>query len=260
MSDRTWEFVVHDARGRAHRGIVVYAGRLRAFPSLEPPDEFRIVLLANPRRVGPAPEATAICVPGSRPVHPLGKLAPLYLPERVEELTLPPQRMAAYAGGQIAMLAPLVIEPIDVFPVHSDHPRLDRLALAIIEVAAADEIAPYTALIRHELALAPGNDAIAELEARLSPPDRADRPPARAPGVVRLRRALRRLRAHRAPEYTLEQLSDDLRLLRRFATDDPWPRDAMLRLLGDVQPSRPPARRRSKSAPIVPLRPPAGDP
>lgn len=251
MSERTWPFAVHDAQRVVHRGTVIYAERARAFPPVEPPDEFRIVLLASRRRLGGSPDATAICVPGSPAVHPLGKLAKLYLPDRIDALTLPPRRMAAYACGRILAPAPLPIEPGDVFPAHSDHPRLDRLALAIIDVAVAEGVAPYTALIRHELGLPPGADALAALEARLSPANRAERPPARVPGIVRLRRALRRLRTHRAPELTLDQLVEDLRLLRLFAADAPWPRDAMERLLGDVQQPR----RRRKPAAIVPLRP-----
>ncbi len=251
MSERTWQFAVHDARGVVHLGSVVYAERQRAFPPLEPPDEFRIVLLASRPRLGGAPEATAICVPGSPAVHPLGKLTKLDLPDRIEALTLAPRRMAAYACGRLLAQTPLPVEPGDVFPVHSDHPRLDRLALAIVEVAAAEGVAPYTALIRHELGLPPGADALAALAARLSPADRTERPPARAPGIVRLRRVLRRLRVHRIPDVTLEQVVEDLRLLRLFAADAPWPDDAMERLLGDVQQPR----RRRKPAAIVPLRP-----
>ncbi len=103
------------------------------------------------------------------------------------------------------------------------------------ERARAEALAPYTALIRHELGVAPGIDACALLRERLEPARPSERPPARAPGVVRLRAALRALEAKRVPELGLEQLIDDLRFLRLFEPTSPeLERDAMTRLLRDV--------------------------
>ena len=99
----------------------------------------------------------------------------------------------------------------------------------------AEAIAPYTALIRHELGLPPGADAKRELAARLDPPRAVDRPPAEAPGIARLRRVLTALQAGRAPRADLEQLTNDLRFLRLFEPSTPaMERDAMSRLLSDV--------------------------
>lgn len=98
-----------------------------------------------------------------------------------------------------------------------------------------EAIAPYTALIRHELGLPPGTDARRELAARLDPPRALDRPPGEAPGIVRLRQALDSLNDRRAPETALEQFAEDLRFLRLFEPTSPaMERDAMTRLLRDV--------------------------
>lgn len=98
-----------------------------------------------------------------------------------------------------------------------------------------EAIAPYTALIRHELGLPPGGDARGELAARLEPTSASERPPSDAPGIARLRRVLTALDAGRAPRVTLEQLTDDLRFLRLFEPASPaMASDAMTRLLRDV--------------------------
>ncbi len=264
MARREWAFVVHDARGREHRGSVLYADTVP--PTLrppKPPDEFRIVVLSTSARITSVPERTAVCVPGTPKLRPVSRiLAPQHLPDRIEALAMPPQRMGEYAAGSIVMPPPSVISADDVFPVHSDHPRLDRLALALVDMAAAESIAPYTALIRRELGLSPEADAIAELEARLSPPVRSERPPAKAPGIVRLGRAAWRLRQRLPPEPSLDAFAEDLRLLRAFAADDPWPPEALDRLLSDVT-RRPHRKRKSPEAPapsddprIVPLKRP----
>jgi hypothetical protein len=253
MSGRRWNFVVQDARGRKHRGIVTWSERL-ASPQAPPetPATFRIDVLAQATDVAEPPERTAICVPGVprlRAIRP-GDSAPL--PRKIADLTLPPHKMAEYASGRIVMAAEGIIEPGDVFPAHSDHPRLDRLALAIVEVAAAEAIAPYIAIIRHELGIRAGSDALAALGERLAPEDAAARPPARAPGVLRLARALRRLRDGLAPVDTPDQISEDLRFLRLFATDEPvLERDALEKLLTDVRDKSPDT---SASSKIVPLR------
>jgi hypothetical protein len=123
-----------------------------------------------------------------------------------------------------------------------------------------DLIAAYIGVIRHELKLRPGTDALLAAEARLSPPDADDRPPPRAPGIARLAKALRRLRRHAVPEASLEQFSDDLRFLRLFEpADHVLERDALDRLLGNVI-QIPPPKRASKprpagdTAPVVPFR------
>jgi len=265
MTERRWEFTVHDARARKRRGTVAWHDRLPSpLRPPRPPHEFSIVLLTSPADVRSAPAATAVCVPGTPKIRAVGALAPQHLPAKVEELTMPPQRMAEYATGRIVMEATGLIEPADVFPAHSDHPRLDRLALALLEAAEAEALAPYTAVIRHELGLPPGTDPLIALEARISPVDPRQRPPTRAPGIVRLTKALRRLRAGQAPEVSLDVLTQDLRFLRLFEDGDRGlPPDALERLLGDVNAE--PVRRRGRrprgagTQKIVPLRPTRAD-
>jgi len=250
MKPRRWPFLVRDSRGRTHYGSVVWASAApaRTRPP-EPPDEFRIVVLDRPAAVPAAPERTAVCTPSVPAIHAVEKPGRVVLPDDIGELTLPHQRMAEYAAGRIVMAAPCVVGPEDVFPPHSDRPRLDRLALAILEAASAEELAACVALIRHVLALPPAADVLDELEARLKPEDASAKPPARAPGIVRLRRALDALRSGDAPAVSLDVLGEDLRFLRMFSDDrnSPWPDDALERLLGEVR-SEPARRRRPKKA------------
>lgn len=219
---------------------------------------FAIVLLAHPADVRDAPPRTAVCIPAAPWLRRLDAppSAPA-LPARVDSLRLPHQTMQEYAAGRLVMLNPGLIDPVDVFPPHSDHPRLDRLALAILEGAEAEVIAPYTAIIRHELELPHGTDALIALEARVLPVDPARRPPQRAPAIIRLRRVLRALRAGEAPESTLEQTAEDLRFLRLFDADAGSMSHAALdHLLADVKAARPQRRRRpSRDSVIVPIRP-----
>jgi hypothetical protein len=258
MTGRTWRFTVHDARGRAQDGVVVYASRVADMPPLAANDAFGIVLLEQPRRITQARERTAICVPAALRVRPVGGLPALHLPDAIESLTLPPYRMTAFAQGTMITPSPVAVTAADVFPAHSDHPRLDRLALALCDAAESEGVATYAALVRHELALAPGADPLFELEERLAPADPAQRPPAKAPGIVRLRAVAANLREHQAPAVSLEQFAEDLRLLRKFARDDDWPAEALERLLGDVQPARvQPPRKRSRVTPL-PRRPREG--
>jgi hypothetical protein len=252
MSGRRWSYVVQDARARRHRGTVAWLDAIDE--PLSPPARtaaFQIVLLAHPSGGAEAPERTAICTPGVprlRALHP-GDDPPL--PRRIADLKLPPHKMAEYASGRIITAAAGIIEPEDVFPSHSDRPRLDRLALALIQAAAIEATAPYIAVIRHELGLRPSSDALAALGERLAPPETAARPPARAPGVMRLARALRQLREGRTPVYPLEQLGEDLRFLRMFEMEEPvLQQDALQRLFDDVADS--PANNRPTK--IVPLR------
>ena len=247
MSERSWDFVVQDARARKRRGTVTWCDALPS-PLAAPafPVEFAIVLLTSKSHIADVPDATAVCIPGVPKIHAITKPAPQHLPEQIDALTLPPQRMAEYAAGRIVMPAAGLIEPEDVFPAHSDHPRLDRLALALLEVTDADALAPYTAILRYELKLSPGADPLIALGARLAPADAQSRPPARAPGVLRLAKALRRLRDGNPPDDSLERFSEDVRFLKLFDTEDKeWTRGALSRLLNDVleAPPRKPARR-----------------
>jgi hypothetical protein len=111
--------------------------------------------------------------------------------------------------------------------------------------AGDDEIAAYIELIRSELGLAPDSDAIAEVAARLMPADAADRPPAKAPAVIRLGRALWSMRRRRAPAVTLDEFTRDLRVLKLFDLNDVWSAEALDRLMTDVQPK---TKRRRRSA------------
>ncbi len=106
-----------------------------------------------------------------------------------------------------------------------------------------DKIAPYIDLIRTGLGIEPNSDAIAELAARLTPANAADRPPAKAPAVIRLGRALWSLRRRHAPAVSLDEFTRDLRVLKLFAPNDAWSADALDRLMTDVQPKK--KRRRS---------------
>jgi hypothetical protein len=124
-----------------------------------------------------------------------------------------------------------------------------------------DELYPaFIGLIRRELHVEPGCDALDELAARLSPEDLAHKPPYRAPGIVRLRRALRRLREHKVPVDSIEQFADDLRFLRLFSPDEPvLSPTATRRLLADVMRGDKPAPqprsgRPSLASKVVPLR------
>ncbi len=173
--------------------------------------------------------------------------------------------MAAYAAGRIVTAVHGLIEPVEVFSPGNDHPRLDRLALALLDAADADERAPYIALIRSEFAVPPGADPLEALGARLMPEDPAQRPPARAPGVLRLAKALRRLRAGQPPDEALEQYRNDLQFLKLFdANEQQWSPDALERLIDDVmgEPAPRPASKRSsrrarptKTPPnVVPMR------
>ncbi|MBF6599722.1 MAG: hypothetical protein IVW36_04345 [Dehalococcoidia bacterium] len=260
MSARAWPFVVHDARGDAHRGVVRYATSLRS-AALAPSDAdaFAIVLLAAPADVASAPERTAICVPARLSARATEATLRPQPPAPGAALTLVPERMAAYAGGIIVAAAALAIAPADLFPADGDRPRFDELALALVEAAGIETIAAYTALIRHELRLAPGADALLELEQRLTPPEPDERPPRRAPAVLRLAAVLTTLRDRRVPASSLEQVADDLRVLRLFARDGVgWPRAALARLLTDVQPTPGAASRTRRGDGVVPRRRPKG--
>ena len=98
------------------------------------------------------------------------------------------------------------------------------------------EIAPYLELIRSELELGAGADALSELAARLSPADARDRPPPNAPAVVRLGRAVWSMRRRRAPAMPADEFARDLRVLKLFDPNDAWSTEGLDRLMADVQP------------------------
>lgn len=247
---------MQDARARKHRGIVTWGTRLdEKLTQPAPPARFLIAMLTEPSEIERAPERTAIVVPGVPRLRALRPGADVPLPRKIADLTLPPHKMAEYAAGRIVMNVEGVIEPEDVFPSHGDHPRLDRLALAIVEAAGAEETAPFLAVIRHELAMAPGADALAGLGERLAPPDARERPSPRAPGVLRLARALRQLRDGATPSTSLEQLTEDLRFLRMFDAEGPvLAGDALDKLFDDVAAGQRAAKEQRDAAKIVPLR------
>ena len=90
-------------------------------------------------------------------------------------------------------------------------------------------------MLRHELELPRGSDALLELEMRLAPADVRERPPGRAPGIARLAKALKQLRAGKTPIESLDEFRDDLRFLRIF--DDStrgWSSEAIDDLLANV--------------------------
>lgn len=106
----------------------------------------------------------------------------------------------------------------------------------------------YIAFIRRELQLPPGSDALVELRARLHPEDAVARPPYRAPGTVRLRRALRTLEQGKEPASELEQFAQDLRFLQMFSMGRPvLPEEAMQKLLSDVMNTPPIKNQPSRS-------------
>ncbi|HZP58640.1 MAG TPA: hypothetical protein VFC53_13975 [Dehalococcoidia bacterium] len=123
----------------------------------------------------------------------------------------------------------------------------------------AETLAAYTAVIRHALELPPYADAVAELAARLDPPDAHERPPARAPAVRRLRSTLAALRERATPEQSLESLEADVTFLRVFEPAR-WTREELGRVLNDIRAEqRPaPARPRAKKKVVRFRKPPEG--
>lgn len=259
MKEHRWTFWVRDERGKRHRGIVSYGNEVPAGPP-EPPAEFRIALLAAPASVDHAPGATAICVPKLAKTGAVVDAAdaPLGVAEEIAALKrgrLPRAQHAQYEAGRVVLPAGQ-IDSAKVFRRGRETVDLEHLALVLVDQAHAEAIAPYIAVIRHELQLKSGGNAILALEARLAPADARERPPARAPGIVRLKGALRRLKAGTLPAISLETLTDDLRFLRLFEREDHvLRRDALDRLLGDVMATAPQSQSPRPRASIVPLRP-----
>jgi hypothetical protein len=149
-----------------------------------------------------------------------------------------------------------IVTPSDVFPAHSDRPRLDVLALAIVAAEVAEIMAPYTALIRRELSLPARANALDGLDERLVP--KAGGAPARAPALVRLRAASRRLHAGAEPTQGVEQFADDLRFLALF-DDAPMPAAALDRLLADVRADAAANQKASRRRAPIPFRPQRGE-
>lgn len=125
-------------------------------------------------------------------------------------------------------------------------------------------IAAYVGVLRHQLELPRGADALLELEVRLAPADPNQRPPARAPGIARLARALKRLRRHKTPAASLDQFAEDLRFLRVFEEGTSnWSSEALDDLLANVIAMPAPKARKAETtdtpteAPthVVPFRP-----
>ena len=237
MSERTWSYAVQDAHARRRRGTVEWRDALTApLAAPDAPAEFSIVLLARAGGVPlPVPSEVAVCVPGASKIVVLGGEGET-LPAKIEQLTLTPQRMADFSSGRIVMAAEGMVTPEDVFPAEGDRPRLDLLAMGLITIVTAEALAPYRALIRRQFHLRPGTDPLISLEARLAPEDAASRPPARAPGILRLARALRRMQRDGPPDgYDLEQMAEDLRFLSMFDDDaKAFSRRGLDRLLSDV--------------------------
>ena len=259
MKEHRWTFWARDERGKRHRGIVSYGDDLPSEPP-QPPAEFRIALLAAPASVERVPGATAICVPKLARAAALIDSAtprPRIAAEiaALKQSVLPRAIHAQYEAGHIVLPAGQ-IDAARVFTRGRESVELERLALVLVDQAHAETIAPYIAIIRHELKLKSGGNALLALEARLTPADARERPPARAPGIVRLRSALRRLKEGALPTIALETLMDDLRFLRLFEREEHvLRRDALDRLLADVRGGAPPKSRRPRPAPILPLRP-----
>ncbi len=112
-----------------------------------------------------------------------------------------------------------------------------------------DLVAAYVGVLRHTLKLPRGADALLELEVRLAPADPNQRPPARAPGIARLAKALKRLRAHKPPVDPLDQFAEDLRFLRVFEDDtSAWSEEALDDLMANVIAMPPPTTRRKSTA------------
>ena len=132
-----------------------------------------------------------------------------------------------------------------------------------------ETVAAYVGVLRHTLRIAPGADALMELEGRLSPPDPSQRPPARAPGIARLSRALKQLRRGAPPADTIEAFRDDLAFLKVFDQDTSWTSEALDDLAANVlvadesrrRPAPATATATNASTNVVPLRRkrPSGD-
>ena len=248
-----WLLKLRDSNQRRREGSVFYSDD----PTLVSAgvighEDFVISLLSSPAGdVGEAPPATAICVPTKSRMRGIRETQRGQFPEDIASFTLPPHRMEAYANGRIVTAIDGLIAPADAFPIDGDRPDFELIALALLSAADAEAIAPYIALIRVSLNVAPGGDPLDALGLRLAPEDVQERPPARAPGIARLAKALRLLRQRAAPESPIEEFDADLGFLRTFSKDEPWRADALESLLSNVRAMPAPKARAAKT--------PAGD-
>src|SRR4051794_37604831 len=134
MTEAQWAFSVRDRHDRTRRGRVVYSDRVDAASvGAGGFAEFLILILDAPAEVSDIAEATAVCTPRPQRLHALRDADANKLPSRLQDLTFRPHRMSEYAEGHIALPHGAQIDPSDIFPVHSEHPRLDRLALTLLE-------------------------------------------------------------------------------------------------------------------------------
>ena len=192
----------------------------------------------SPLSIRSVPGATAICIPHLARAAAVVDAAS-ELPTVAQEIAalkrgeISGARHAQYHAGEVRLPA----GTIDAAKVFAPGGRVDleHLALLLVDMRRSEMLAPYHAIIRHELGMPPPSNALLALETRLYPADADERPPARAPGIVRLRRALKRLEAGEEPAMTLDELTADLRFLLLFErTEHVLRRTALDRLLSDV--------------------------
>jgi hypothetical protein len=250
-----WPIRARDRHGRLHRGIAVFTSRT-SVAAPEPPAEFQVVLLAAaqpPRRI---PEATAFCMPAFTKDAALAGPSSAPTLAQLKRGELPPTIRAQFAAGRIIHAGGELLASV-AFPHGADTFDLERLALMLVEQRQSEALAPYLAILRRELRLSPGVDAPLALRVRLDPADADERPPARAPAIMRLRRLQKALDAGRTPLITLEQLTEDLRFLMLFERQEHvLRRDALDRLLGDVLQA--PTKRTATRARVFKLHPRKG--
>lgn len=246
-----WLLKLRDANHRRREGSIFYTDDPNLVSTgVVGGEDFVISLLSAPSDIDEAPAATAICVPAASRMRTIREVHGGQFAEDIAGFALPPHRMEAYASGRIVTAIEGMIAPADAFPIDGDRPDFEFIALALLSAADAEAIAPYVALIRASLNVAPGVDPLSALGLLLAPEDAQERPPARAPGIVRLAKALRLLRQRIAPESPIEEFDADLRFLHVFAKQEPWPADALESLLSNVRamPARKPATSRTPEA------------
>lgn len=239
MTEARWPLSIRDQRGHSRRGVVIFTDNVESAASGPGSfGEFAIGMLSDTAQLRSVQPGTAVCIPRRRKPHALPDPEALKLPSRLQDLRFKAPRMADYAAGRIVAVAPLRVDPAHVFPADSVHPRFTRLASLLVQAADAEARAPYTALIRRELHLPAGSDAIAVLAARLKNSDPASKLPPVAPATVRLKQSLASLREGDAPACSLEELRDDLQFVRLFDEPAAWTAEALGNLLADIESAR----------------------
>lgn len=256
MSWNEWPYSVVDSHGRRRRGTVALVDDPAESAHLKGGVDFHIMMLTAPSRIRTTPVRTAVCVPAPTKVRSVLH-AGARAPRSLARLRFAPHEMEAYAHGRIVTAAPGMLEPADIFPLDGESPRFDLLAHALVESGDAEDVAPYLALVRRELGIAQPADAVSALARRLSSLSGSG-VPRRAPAMSRLRQAVRRLAAHRAPDVTPGDFAADLRFLALFDEEDAasaaLDAGALSRLLADIT-ARPARRRTRTPGRIVPFRP-----